>query len=732
MSDRHLKHKTLLLSLALVSAHTLAAERLDLRTHQTAILSSQGATFAPPTNQAVLGLSGNNGVTTLAIRTERNGRTYERLQQTYQDLKVFGEHIIMVRDRNGTVVHLNGGLIQGIQADMDAGFAPGIIPGLSADKAMQIARSNSGIQSLSAPAFNNESNELMIYFDEDSGMARLVYVINYVVEAGPGQEEAMRPYFIIDAHSGETIKTWNGLTTRDGTGPGGNLKTGQYEYGTDYPPFVVDYACRMTTSNVETINLNHATSGGSIHQFTCPRNTVKEINGAYSPLNDAHYFGNVVFKMYNEWFNTSPLNTKLGLRVHYSSNYENAFWDGSQMTFGDGASYFYPLVDINVVSHEVSHGFTELNSGLVYENQSGGINEAFSDMAGEAAEYYMTGSNDFYIGAAIVKNDTAIRYMQNPPQDGSSIGHAGDYYSGIDVHFSSGVYNKAFYLLASSSGWNTRKAFEVFVRANQLYWTPNTDFDDGACGVESAAEDLNYGKAAVTAAFSAVGVNCDGLPPGGDVTELKKGTSVTGISGNQGSEKFFSLEVPAGATRLTFTINGGSGDADMYVKFGNKPTYSSYDCRPYENGNSEVCTFATPLAGTYYLMLRGYSGLTLVGDYSDSTDGVFENTDDYYIPDNNSTGITSPLVVEGVGSAGSVDVSVDIVHTYIGDLIVDLISPAGTTYNLHNRSGGGAVNLQKTYTVSLSGGNVDGIWQLRVRDRARIDTGYINSWKLSF
>ena len=75
-------------------------------------------------------------------------------------------------------------------------------------------------------------------------------------------------------------------------------------------------------------------------------------------------------------------------QVHYSNSFENAFWNGQQMTFGDGRNRFYPLVSLDVTAHEVSHGFTEQNSGLVYRNQSGGMNEAFSDMAGEAAEYY--------------------------------------------------------------------------------------------------------------------------------------------------------------------------------------------------------------------------------------------------------------------------------------------------------------------------------------------------------
>ena len=73
------------------------------------------------------------------------------------------------------------------------------------------------------------------------------------------------------------------------------------------------------------------------------------------------------------------------------------------MTFGDGATRFYPLVSLDVSSHEVSHGFTEQNSGLIYRGQSGGINEAFSDMAGEAAEAYFKEENDFLIGYSIFK-----------------------------------------------------------------------------------------------------------------------------------------------------------------------------------------------------------------------------------------------------------------------------------------------------------------------------------------
>jgi serine protease len=105
---------------------------------------------------------------------------------------------------------------------------------------------------------------------------------------------------------------------------------------------------------------------------------------------------------------------------------------------------------------------------------------------------------------------------------------------------------------------------------------------------------------------------------------LQNGVPVTGVSGAQGSEKVWRLEVPAGQTSLTFTINGGNGDADLYVSAGSAPTQQSYQCRPYKAGNSETCTFSPPAPGTYYVMLHGYeaySGVTLTGTYGATQGG---------------------------------------------------------------------------------------------------------------
>ncbi|TQV77584.1 hypothetical protein FLL45_04535 [Aliikangiella marina] len=108
-------------------------------------------------------------------------------------------------------------------------------------------------------------------------------------------------------------------------------------------------------------------------------------------------------------------------------------------------------------------------------------------------------------------------------------------------------------------------------------------------------------------------------PPPPPVTELENNVPVTNLSATQGNDVNYTMEVPAGASDISFQISGGSGDADLYVRFGAAPTDSTYDCRPYRNGNSESCT-GTDTGGTYYVRVKAYStfsGVSLVGSYSD-------------------------------------------------------------------------------------------------------------------
>ena len=183
---------------------------------------------------------------------------------------------------------------------------------------------------------------------------------------------------------------------------------------------------------------------------------------------------------------------------------------------------------------------------------------------------------------------------------------------------------------------------------------------------------------------------------------LENAVAKTELSGSLNDETFYYLEVPAGATSLQFTLSGGSGDADLYVRYGQLPSQNDWDCRPYVGGNDETCTISNIQTGTYHVMLRGYSaysGASLTGTYTVSTGGEnsFETTTDMTIPDNDSAGVTSSLAVTRTGDSGGISIEVDIVHTYIGDLIVDLIAPDGSSFNLHNLSGGSSKNINQTY-----------------------------------
>ena len=463
----------------------------------------------------------------LKLKTERPlplnlGRTL-RYVQSYNGIPIWNAEVIIQADPTGQVVNIEGEAVYNIGALEKSSTQPALSPNDVLDRAKAIT--SHGSSSLAENAQYENEDATLVYYLDRSGNLRLSYQTTFfttVIDEGGGIKPT-RPVYIIDANTGETLDFYENIQfAAKGTGPGGNLRTGRYTYGSgSLPKLEVDEqgtTCKMDSPNVKTENLNQGTSGsGTPWQYTCYENTVKEINGAYSPLNDAQSFGKVVFDMYNDWYGTSPLSQKLHLRVHYSNGYENAFWDGQQMTFGDGRNTFYPLVSLDVTSHEVSHGFTEQNSSLVYRNQSGGMNEAFSDMAGEAAEFYYVSKYgrpfarpmpDDETGADIFKQSgKALRYMCDPPKDGRSLGHIRDYSDGIDVHYSSGIYNKAFCVLSKRSGWNTKKAFDVFVVANQSYWVPNETFLGGAEKVLKAAQLLHYPEADVVYAFRQVGID---------------------------------------------------------------------------------------------------------------------------------------------------------------------------------------------------------------------------------
>jgi len=112
---------------------------------------------------------------------------------------------------------------------------------------------------------------------------------------------------------------------------------------------------------------------------------------------DAPYGAEKTFDFYKNVLGRNGIwNTGAGARsrVHYGTNYVNAFWDGTQMTYGDGASNTHPLVELDIAGHEMSHGVTQATAGLVYTGDAGGLNEATSDIFGTAVEWYTNNASD--------------------------------------------------------------------------------------------------------------------------------------------------------------------------------------------------------------------------------------------------------------------------------------------------------------------------------------------------
>jgi Zn-dependent metalloprotease/PKD repeat protein len=458
-----------------------------------------------------LGLTAKENLKLIRKTKGRAQRTHHRYQQSFDGLPIWGHHIIATQDANQRLKKLHGTLVSEIESDV-ALYRSLKLPSTAQEAlaAMKLRYMQSRPAGTGAWRFDQESSQKMIFID-DFDDARICYVVSFFVDLAEGGAPA-RPTIIMDAATGEIIKEFDALPHAEAGGPGGNLKVGNYTYGQQFPLFEVSQSgseCFMDTPKVTTWNMNHGSSTPFTHSFACPENTYKEINGAFSPLNDAHYFGSLTHDMFVDWLGSPPLPFQLVLGVHYGNQFENAFWGGNVAIFGDGAAYFHPLVGLNVVAHEIAHGFTEQHSDLIYDGQSGGINESFSDMAGEAAEYYHGGTNNFLVGDDIVKGPGALRYMADPPRDGWSIDSVNDYIDGLPVHFSSGVFNKAFYILATKPGWNTRMAFEVFAKANQFYWEPLTGFIQGAYGAIDAAALLGYSVLDVKDAFASVDIYVD-------------------------------------------------------------------------------------------------------------------------------------------------------------------------------------------------------------------------------
>ena len=248
-------------------------------------------------------------------------------------------------------------------------------------------------------------------------------------------------------------------------------------------------------------------------------------NGAYNIDNDALYASTMVNKMYMEWFGISTTQNLDGgpapmQIVTHVSKLSDAQQQGNKIILGDGDKNSYPFTSPGIISFMMGFIFTEQHSELDYNYPtSSGISLAFNSMADQAVKYYINGQNDWQVGSNILKTGQPLYYMDQPskdcgarkPGDNCSIDHMSQYKSNIDPHFTSGVYRRALYLLATTPDWDVKKTFSVMVQANRFYWTRKQSFTQGVCGMIKAARDLKYNETAIIDAFDQVGIiskNC--------------------------------------------------------------------------------------------------------------------------------------------------------------------------------------------------------------------------------
>ena len=278
--------------------------------------------------------------------------------------------------------------------------------------------------------------------------------------------------------------------------------------------------CQMNSNKYVIAETNEIYSGDKYddiipYSFKCPISGVRMVEGAYNPMNDAENNAYITLKMFKEWGLVDPWDETLKFNVHTNGNtrLDGRWYGDGRIALGKMPEYYHLASSLGVVAHEVAHAYTQKNSDLNYDygSESGGLNEAFSDMAAVAAGYYASGCNNWVIGGDVKFEgpEKGLRYMKNPPKDGVSIDHADDFDNMPDknVHYTSGVFNKAFYELATGPGWNVKKAFKVMAKANEEAWCSHTDWKEAAYGVLDAAKDLGYPLYAVVSAFSAVGIN---------------------------------------------------------------------------------------------------------------------------------------------------------------------------------------------------------------------------------
>ncbi|KJJ39632.1 hypothetical protein MB09_00110 [Aequorivita vladivostokensis] len=520
----------------------------------------------------VLNPSPQTSFTTLKQEQDPLGFTHQKMQQYFKGVKVeFATATLS--SKNGTVQTLNSSYSP-IAEDFN------VTPSVSNSQALNNAMAHVGAtkymwQNTSEAAladYQKPSGELVVFpaMKNISETNRLAYKFDIYATA-----PLYRADVYIDAKTGQFIFENKRIHHANVPATGTSLYNGTVSFTADNASG--PYRLRQTAdgSGIQTFDLNNSTNYNSAVDVTS-----SSTNFTSNPTGvQAHFGAERTHKYFSQKHGRNSYNNAGAIiksYVSYSSNYVNAFWDGSRMTYGDGDGVNYgPLVSLDICGHEIAHGVTEYSANLVYSYQSGALNESFSDIFGESIEKFASGTNDWLMGDDIGAGGSggALRSMSNPNAYGDPDTYLGtNWYSGSGdnggVHINSGVQNFWFYVLSlGKSGTNDLgnsynvtgigmdKAAAIAYRNLTVYLNSNSQYSDARNGAIQAARDL-YGadspeEIATTNAWYAVGV---GAPYGGG-----GGSSYCASQGNNVNDEYISR------VQLN-TINNASG-AQLYSDF---------------------------------------------------------------------------------------------------------------------------------------------------------------------
>ena len=384
---------------------------------------------------------------------DQHGVTRERHQQYVGDAKVLGAQITRYRDTAGAVTLVIGAYYPGIRPSNRRTLAPADV--------------RKRVESKSGPG-GHWGVDLLI----DPQTGRYFYRVE-------NRRFDSRKFYWIDAENGQVLKEYDGLTTGQGTGVKGDTKdltglttstgsTFELRSG-DGRQLTYDASNRprlpLLGSLFPSLFLPGALGTDADDQWVDP--------GTASPgqpaLVDAQFYARVTDLYYQDIHGRNSLDgagLPMVSTAHYSSSYLNAFWNGSQMVYGDGATSGSASCrefsgGLDIVGHELTHGVTEFTSGLIYQDESGALNEAFSDIMGSSIEFFAAAQNldpavspDFLMGEDVCTIDglPGLRNMADPAERGDP-DHYSERFTGTGdnggVHTNSGIPNHAYYLLVN-------------------------------------------------------------------------------------------------------------------------------------------------------------------------------------------------------------------------------------------------------------------------------------------